>query len=418
MVRSIRVPGLVLFLAVLCVRALPVSAQSPTPIRIAFIDPLSGAFSSSGVNALRQFQFAADTLVNAHGGVLGGRPLEIVPFDNKGTVQDSQTQLRRAQGEGISYVIQGASSAVASALLTSIDRHNRRNPDQRLLFLNYAAVDPVLTNANCSFWHFRFDAHTDLKMDALTDLIAARPEIQRVYVIGQDYSFGQAVGEAAVAMLARKRPELAVVGNELHPLESVKDFSPYVSKIVRSRADAIITGNWGADMASLARAINDAGLDIPIYTFYAAFDGITATLGAAGVDRIRLVHEGHFNPAPTARQAEYVRAFKARWPDQDFSFPRATLIIEMLARAIEAAGSDDPLAVALALEDMRHINIHGDEVYLRGADHQLFQPILVSVHTNQGIEFDGDNSGFGLRTEASVPLPQVLQDHQCVMARP
>lgn len=91
--------------------------------------------------------------------------------------------------------------------------------------------------------------------------------IKRVYIIGQDYSFGKAVADEAVELLGIKRPDIEIVGNELHPMENVKDFTPYVTKIAQSNTDAIITGNWGADMVSLARAIMNAGIDVPIYTY-------------------------------------------------------------------------------------------------------------------------------------------------------
>ena len=47
-------------------------------------------------------------------------------------------------------------------------KHNARNPGKEVLFLNYAAVDPDLTNSKCSYWHFRLDADTSMKMEALT----------------------------------------------------------------------------------------------------------------------------------------------------------------------------------------------------------------------------------------------------------
>ncbi|MDP1932253.1 MAG: branched-chain amino acid ABC transporter substrate-binding protein [Gammaproteobacteria bacterium] len=409
-----------LFGALVALFSMNVIAQNTghDPIRIAYIDPLSGAFSATGHNGLVQFQHAVEELVNAKGGVLGGRRLEIVAYDNQASAQESQIQLRRAISEGIQFIAQGNSSAVAGVLTDAITRHNQRNPSQRLLFLNFAAVDPALTNENCSFWHFRFDAHADIKMQALTDLIAQREDIKRIYIIGQDYSFGQAVANSAVGQLLQKRPDIQIVGNELHPMEAVKDFTPYVTKIASSRPDAIITGNWGADMVSLGRAITDAGITVPIYTYYAAYDGITATIGASGRDQFRMVHEGHFNPAPTEEYAQYVRAFKTANPNHDISYPRIINTVQMLARAIDQAGSTDPLDVALALEGMEYTSMGGDRVFMRADDHQLFQPIQISVHTDQSITFDGDNSGFGLLTEVSVPIENTMVDHSCRMRRP
>lgn len=393
-------------------------ALGQEPIRIAYIDPLTGSFSATGYNALRQFEFAVDEIVNSKGGLLGGRPIEIVAYDNQASAQESQIQLRRAISEGIQFIAQGNSSAVAGVLTEAINRHNRRNVDQQLLFLNYAAVDPALTNENCNYWHFRFDAHADIKMEALTNMIAARDDIKRVYIIGQDYSFGKAVAASAVSMLAAKRPDITIVGNELHPMEQVKDFTPYVTKIASSRADAIITGNWGADMVSLGKAITAAGITAPIYTYYAAYDGITSTIGASGKNQFHMVHEGHFNPPPTEEYAEFVRKFKQRFPNNDISYPRVINAVQMLARAIEAAGSTEPAAVAAQLEGMEMTSIGGDRIIMRAEDHQLFQAVQISVHTNEGITFDADNSGYGLLTQVSIPLEDTLVEHSCRMRRP
>jgi branched-chain amino acid transport system substrate-binding protein len=403
-------------LGLCCLLATPAGAQEP--IRIAFIDPQSGTFAATGESAYKVLDFAADYFFNSRGGVLGGRPLEVVALDNKASAADSQLQLRRAISEGMQFVVSGQSSAVASALSTTIERHNSRNPESRVLFINYAAVDPLLTGADCSFWHFRFDAHADMKMEVMTSHIAANPDIRRVYVIGQDYSFGQAVGTAAVRMLAAKRPDLQIVGNELHPIGQVKDFTPYISKIVASGADAVITGNWGADMVALGKGITDAGLDVPVYTFYAAYDGITGTLGEAGKDRIHVVHNEHANPYTTDARRDFTRAFEAANPGLDVTQPRLVSALAMLVAAIEAAGSTEPFDVALALEDRRLTTLGDEEIWMRADDHQLFAPLHVSVHTDEGIEFDTDNSGYGLRTTFSVPLEDTLSPSTCSMTRP
>ena len=388
------------------------------PIRIAFIDPQSGSFAATGNSAYRVLSFAAEHYYNSRGGVLGGRRLEVVALDNKAAVADAQLQLRRAISEGMPFVISGQSSAVASALSSGIERHNERNPESRVLFLNYAAVDPVLTEDACSFWHFRFDAHADMKMAVMADHIAANPAITRVYVIGQDYSFGQAVGAAAARLLPARRADLQLVGNELHPIGQVKDFTPYISKIVASGANAVVTGNWGADMVALARGIADAGLDLPVYTFYAAYDGITRTLGEAGRNRIHMIHNDHANPFPSDERRDFTRAFEAAHPDLNVTQPRLVNTLMMLVQAMEAAGSSDPLQVALALEDSRMTTMTGEQIWMRPQDHQLFAPLHVSVHTDEGIEFDLDRSGFGLRTVHTTPLEATLTPSSCQMQRP
>ncbi|MEP6020205.1 MAG: branched-chain amino acid ABC transporter substrate-binding protein [Paracoccaceae bacterium] len=388
-------------------------------IKIAFIDPLSGPFAGTGTNGLHQYEFAAEKLVNETGGVLGGQTFEIVAFDNKISPKESLIQLQVAIDQGIRFIAQGNSSGVANALTEAIDKHNRRNPDDRVLFLNYSAVDPALTNDKCNFWHFRFDANADIKMDALTDVIASDDAIKKVYVIGQDYSFGKAVAAAAVRNISEKRPDIEIVGNELHPIGKVKDFTPYTRKIMASGADAIITGNWGADMVGLGRSVLENGFEGPLFTYYAAADGITAAFGDAGVGSLKLVAEGQINPPANDRAAAYYNEFKAKYPDGNISQARITNVIEMLAKAIEEAGSaDDVVKIGYALEGMEHESLWGGKILMRENDHQLIQDVHIHAHSNEGVTFDYDNSGYGLVVDSTVELAAMDSPSSCKMRRP
>ncbi len=394
-------------------------AWAADTVKIAFIDPLSGPFAATGEQGLAHYRFAADELVNKNGGVLGGKKLEIVPFDNKISAKESLIQLKVAIDQGIRFIAQGNSSGVANALTEAIKKHNKRNPDKRVLFMNYSAVDPALTNAKCNFWHFRFDANADIKMDALTDIIAKKDDIKKIYLIGQDYSFGKAVAAAAVKYIGAKRPDIEIVGNELHPIGKVKDFTPYARKIMASGADAIITGNWGSDMVGLGKSVLASGFKKPIYTYYAASTGITKTFGAEGKGPLKLVQEGAINPPPTERLAAYMKAFKAKHPDKDMGQPRIANVIEMLAKAIDKAGSaTDMVAVAKALEGMEHDNLWGGKIMMRAKDHQAIQDVHIQAHTDDGITFDLDGSGYGLAVESTVKMAAADSATTCKMKRP
>ncbi|MGG7565127.1 branched-chain amino acid ABC transporter substrate-binding protein [Rhodovulum sp. DZ06] len=395
------------------------TAMASDTIKIAFIDPLSGGFASTGSNGLKQYQFAADYFVNEKGGLLGGAKMEVIGFDNKISPKESLIQLKVAIDQGIRYVTQGNSSGVAHALTDAINKHNRRNPDDRVLFLNYSAVDPALTNEDCNFWHFRFDANADIKMDAMTDIIAQDESIKKVYVIGQDYSFGKAVSAAANRMLKDKAPNVEIVGDELHPIGKVKDFTPYARKIVASGADAVITGNWGTDMLGLGTAIIEAGFDGPIYTYYGAADGITAAFGEAGKGKIRLVSEGQLSPAPNENVVAMLREFEKRYPDGNMSQSRIVNVVGMLAKAIEEAGTaDDVVKVAYALEGMEYDSIFGSKLKMRAEDHQIIQDVHIMVHTDEGVVHDYDNSGYAPVVESTVEMASADAPTTCKMRRP
>ncbi|GAA0840968.1 branched-chain amino acid ABC transporter substrate-binding protein [Cupriavidus pauculus] len=411
-------------LAALAFVAASAFAQAPggVPIRLAMIDGLSGPFANAGEAVVRNLRIAVER-INAHGGVRlpdGTHPFELVTFDSKGNVDESLIQFRSVVDKRISFVLQGNSSAVASALVAAINRQNQRQPDARVLFLNYSAVDPALTNENCSFWHFRFDASSDMRMQALTEAIRSERGVRKIYLIDQDYSFGHQVSRSAREMLAAKRPDIQIVGDEFHPIGKIKDFAPYIAKIKASGADAVITGNWGNDLTLMVKAAREGGLNARFYTFYGNGLGAPAAMGDAGVGRVLAVAEWHPNVGGAASDAFY-QAFQKRYPDprDDYVHLRMQMMVEMLARAIEQAGSADVVAVAYALENMRFTNgFH--EATVRADDHQVLQPLYVSAMARQGgdVRFDNEGSGYGFRTVKRLKAAQTTLPTTCRMERP
>ncbi|UXC35079.1 branched-chain amino acid ABC transporter substrate-binding protein [Cupriavidus gilardii] len=406
-----------------CLLALAAGAASAQePIRLGMIDGLSGPFANAGEAVVRNLRLAIDR-VNARGGVRtaeGQRPLELVTFDSKGNVDESLIQFRALVDRRIPFVLQGNSSAVAAALVGAVNRHNTRQPDARVLFMNYSAVDPALTNENCSFWHFRFDAGADMRMEALTEVIRADASVRRVYLIAQDYSFGHQVSRLARDMLAAKRPDVKIVGDEFHPIGKIKDFAPYIAKIKASGADAVITGNWGNDLTLMVKAAREGGLGAKFYTFYGNGLGAPAAMGDAGVGRVLAVAEWHPNVGGAASDAFY-QAFRNRYPEpkDDYVHLRMQMMVEMLARAIEQAGSTDAAKVARALEGMRYVNDFHDAT-VRADDHQVLQPLYVSMMERQGgdVRFDNEGSGFGFRTVKRLKAAQTTRATTCKMERP
>jgi branched-chain amino acid transport system substrate-binding protein len=394
------------------------SARADT-IKIAYIDPLSGLMAATGDHGLRELQFAA-ARINEAGGVLGQK-LEIVGMDNKLSPQESLTLLGRAVDEGIRYVVQGNGSSVAGALIDAINKNNARNPDKSVLFLNFAAVDPDFTNSKCSFWHFRFDANSDMKLSAIVGQMARDSSVKKIYIIGQDYQFGQQVSKTAKVLIKEKLPQAQLVGDELHPLARVKDFSPYVAKIQASGADTVVTGNWGSDLALLIRAARDAGLQAKFYTFYAGVTGSPVALGEAGVDRVKMVAYYEPNDAPK-KTLEYIAAYKKKYGAESDPYTMALpTALDMLAKAMKAANSTDPAKVAKSLEGMKTDEWFGP-VEMRAQDHQLLQPLYVMTFAKvdgKKVKLNADGTKeFGFREELKLDGPQTAQPSTCQMQRP
>lgn len=413
-------------LAACLLLALPalVSAQSaPEPIRIALVEGLSGPAGLAGEAVWRNLVWATER-VNARGGVPlpgGARPLRIERFDSKGQTEEALSALRLASDRGIAIVAQGNSSAAASALIDAIGKHNERQPGQRMLLLNYAAVDPALTNERCSYWHFRFDAHADMRLNALMELIREDRALKSIYLIGQDYSFGQGVLRQARRLLEQQRPDVRIAGDELHPLSRIKDFLPYAAKIKASGAQAVLTGNWGNDLTLLVKAAREVGFEGRFYTFYGNALGAPAAIGEAGIGRVVAVADWLPN-VPTPASEAFYRQFRQRFPDpaDDYVHLRMQLMIEALAQAIERAGRVEAGAIAAQLE-RADVTLAGQRGRMRADDHQFQQPLAVGVMDRQGqpgVPFDVEGSGYGFRVVRQIPAEQAALPHSCRLQRP
>ena len=398
-------------------------AQSPAPIRLALIEGLSGPFANTGEAVVRNIAWAVER-VNARGGVStpqGLRAMVLTRHDSKGQSEEALSALKSAIDDGAQVVLQGNSSANAAALIDAINKHNEREPNRRVLFLNYSAVDPALTNERCSFWHFRFDAHADMRMAALMQVLREDPSVKSAYLIGQDYSFGQAVLREARRQLGVLRPDVQIVGDELHPMGRVKDFLPYAAKIKASGAQAVITGNWGNDLTLLVKAAREAGYEGKFYTFYGNALGAPAAIGEAGVGRVIAVADWLPN-VPGQASAEFYKSFRQRFPkpSEDYVHVRMQLMIEALAQAVAKAGGTDPVAVALQLEKAR-VSMAGQTGSMRAQDHQFQQPLVVGVMARQGtpgVPFDVEGSGYGFKVVRQITAEQARLSSTCQMERP
>jgi branched-chain amino acid transport system substrate-binding protein len=405
-----------LFALIALVGAMPLSGLSKEPVPIALSVPLSGPFASAGETEFRHAQLYVEG-VNARGGVLGGRPLVLVPFDNKNSAQEGVLQLSQIADRGIRFVSFCCASHLAVPMSEAVERHNSREPEQAMLFLA-SAGDQDITNEKCSFWSFAFQGKAEMMMAALTSQLARQPGIKRVYLINQDYQWGQQNQRFAREMLARKRPDIKIVGDDLHPPGKVKDFAPYVAKIGAARPDIVITSNWGNDLTLLVKATAESGLEVSFYSIVGWLYGAATVMGDAAIDRVVSVWRWHPNlPIETERLAR--EEYRGRY-DQEYYLSGKRLTIEMLAAAIDQARSTDPLRVAYALEGLRLQGNMG-EVWMRPDDHQLLEPLFVVSLTRvngRDVKYGIEGTQTGTRTLARIEAADTAVPTRCEMKRP
>jgi branched-chain amino acid transport system substrate-binding protein len=399
-------------LSPLTLAASMVCAQSGQTVKIGFIDPLSGPFANVGQNQLKSWQFTAEKF-NAKNAA--GVKFEFVPFDNKGSPQESLNGLKAAIDQGIRYVVQGNGSGAAAAISDAVTKHNERNPGKEVVYINYAAVDPDLTNSKCSFWHFRMDADTSMKMEALTSYMVEQPNVKNVYLINQNYAHGQQVSKYFKETMARKKPDVKIVGDDLHPLGQVKDFAPFVAKIKAAGADSVVTGNWGQDLTLLIKAAKDAGLDANFYTYYAVTSGVPTAMAQGVGGKVRVVAIGHNAiPGILKMQDEYKKKFNDDWYTlQTYN------AIAMLSEGMAKAKSVDPVKVAQAMSGLKFAGFGGD-VEMRKTDHQLQQALYISEWRKADAKnpYSVENTGFNFQEVKAIPAYVSSTPTSCEMKRP
>jgi branched-chain amino acid transport system substrate-binding protein len=388
-------------------------AQKGETVKIAFMDPLSGPFANVGQNQLKSWQFVAERFSGAKNPA--GVKFEVVGFDNKGSPQESLNTLKAAIDQGFRYVTQGNGSGAALAILDAVAKHNERNPGKEVIYLNYAAVDPALTNEKCDYWHFRLDADTTMKMEALTTFMKDQPKVTKVYLLNQNYSHGQQVAKYFKEGIARKRPDVKIVGEDLHPIGQVKDFAPYVAKIKQSGADTIVTGNWGADLTLFVKAMNDAGLKVPMYTYYAGVTGTPTALAAGGDVEVYGISYNHSNVAGELGQMgqEFLKKF-----DDDYYTFATYNGIQLLGAAMAKAKSTNPVQVAKAMEGLQVKSFAGD-VTMRASDHQLQQSMFVTrwQKAKKG-EYSVEKTGYTFSPVKQMDPYVASTPTSCQMKRP
>ena len=404
------------FLTLALTTAMAAHAQLPKAetVKIAVIDPLSGPSAVLGMNQLKTAEFFGGVLNRSRS---GSEPrYEVFGLDNRLSAPESVAQVNAAIARGARFIVQGNGSAVAVAISEAVAIYNDAHPGNEVIYVNQAAIDPVLTNEKCNYWHFRIDADVSMRMEAVSAFVKDRPDIRKVYLINQDYSFGRQVSKYAREGLKAKRPDVEIVGDEFVPLSQLRDFSAHVARIKASGADTVITGNWGTDMSLLAKAAVDGGYPGKFITFYADRAGAPQAFGVSGLGRVYVVAASHANMGGMADLL--AQKFKAQYTE-DLQSPPVIYSMLLISEAIKKARSSEPARVAAAMEGLSFQGFNG-EMTVRRQDHQTQQGmfLLVMGKTSTKYPVGLENTDYTLIPEKRYDAYVASTPTTCQMARP
>lgn len=389
-----------------------VGAEGKEQVNMALLTPMSGPFAALGEQIYTNLKYDVDR-VNVSGGI-NGHQINLGVYDNRLNTNENLVQFQKALNSGFKYFVVSDTTSGATALSNAITKHNQRNPENPVVLLLGGTGDPILNNEGCSFWHFRFEVEATQKMNGLTDWIARQPEIKRIFLINQDYSWGHSISEVARDMLAEKRPDIQIVGDLFHPFAKVKDFSPYISQISASKADYVITGNYGADITLLIKSAAEQGLAAPLLTYYADSIGTVTQIGEGGVNRLYIVSQtsGDYDGMGLAKRQKELKEATG----YDYVQIRTGNMLDLLNLAATKADSINPKSVAFALEDLSYDSPIG-AIRMRGSDHQIQAPIRISI-LKDSVKYGAEATNLNFIPVDKFEAADVEMPTTCDMQRP
>jgi branched-chain amino acid transport system substrate-binding protein len=212
------------------------------------------------------------------------------------------------------------------------------------------------------------------------------PDVKKVFLLDEDYSFGHASSVGFKQALARLEPGVEVVGDVFHP-RGAANFSPYLQQIQASGADFVLTADWGADLVQLLNQANGFGLKPRIGGTFVADPDILKGVGDAAIGDIGA--DVYQPTIDTPENKAFVAAWHAAHASGDIPWPTASvgksyISTQLAALGIERAGSTDFDKVEKALEGLQYASIAGP-LTIRPCDHQ----IQIGQATGQVVPADG-----------------------------
>lgn len=317
------------------------AASTEGPIKIGFISPTTGFAAADGTSALQSAQLAVK-MINDEGGVLG-RQLELVAYDDAAKPDQASSLVRKLIEQdqvvaGISGSYSGSTRAAAPIF-----------QEAGIPMLSAYAIHPEITTIGDMI--FRIGTLATVQGRVGAELVASQLNAKRVAILTVDNDFGVSLTEGFKAYA--DEAGLEIVLEEKYPLGET-EFRPIIGKIKDAAPDAVYATGYYNEAANLVRQAVEEGLDVQI-------------IGQEGYDSPKFVElageaaEGVIITTDLNRDSEhpmtrtFLEQYKAEYgEDADMVGASAFDAVQVLAYAIETAGSTDARAIADAIAGLKN----------------------------------------------------------------
>jgi branched-chain amino acid transport system substrate-binding protein len=361
------------------------------PIKIGVLEIQSGPVKYIGDGLLAGVRFGIER-VNGAGGALGRR-IELLIVDHE---LRPDVATRRANdllfGEKVDILAGGTASHVVKAVSQVAAQHKK-------VFISYTSEAAELTGAEFLRTTFRCCLNSDMHAALLARYVGVPSRNRRFYLLNQDYSFGRAVAHAFKKRLIQSADQ-QIVGEAYHPLQKVQDFGPYITNIMASGADVLMTADWGQDLRLLVQQGAALGWNVKLVSFFLNDPTVLQAVQSAAVGHV--TGDMYLITADTPANSDFLAAWRHRYPDAPLAWRWPDLKIAFAFQAmlwlgdvIRRAGQLETDALIAAWEGARLKTVWG-EVEMRPCDHQVQTPgyvaeIMQASQIPQAIRYFGQD---------------------------
>jgi branched-chain amino acid transport system substrate-binding protein len=363
------------FIIILLSLSISSTTNAAEPIVIAVMDPMSGPFKDAGFMTTALSEYTADQL-NAKGGILG-RPIKLLKYDTQMKPDVAVRQAKKAILEdGAKFILHHTSSAIALALSKLAQENN-------VIYVDLGAGADKITGEEFTPNMFRTCLSTTMQSGILAQYFS-QTSYKRYYLLNMDYVFGHEAADAFKKILKKIKPEVEIVGDEYHPI-GTKDFGPYVSKILATKAEVVFTSNFEADLTNLIKQARTLGMNATIASYYLNATPVMNSLREAAIGCVTA--EAYMETVETKKNEEFLKTwqlwYKKHYPGEPSFYlipgkPADTVNgFYFLAEAIKKAGSLEADKVIKAWEGMSFDGLCG-KVTMRACDHQIQTPGFIA----------------------------------------
>jgi branched-chain amino acid transport system substrate-binding protein len=327
------------------------AAMAAEPVKVALVATLSGQSAKSGEGILRGLSVAIDE-INARGGVLKGRPIELIRRDDEANPAKGQTAAREMiHKEKVAALFGGIETPVSLAIVPVANK-------EKVPFMGVWAAGTAITRngANPNFV-FRVSAVDELVDKALVQYAIKTFGTKNPGLMLINNPWGESNEKGLTAAIAEAK--ITRAGVEKFEQTDV-DMVPQLSRLRAANADAVVFIGSAAPGAQVMKALDRMGWAVPVVSHWGISGGRFSELAGPSAGKVHFVQTYSFFGPQNEVGQKVLAALKAKYPDvkgpgdviPPVGVANAYDAMQLLALAIDKAGSADGDRIRQALYEI------------------------------------------------------------------